>query len=266
MDKNLIANKIYEIITLYKSFNNSKIKPKIKKKNFCFESNKIQKEILIEDSILTHSPLDFQIKEIKNEKIKKVPPHSNEKKNQLLSLTDNIFKCNLCNNQQIKNKRIPGVGNLNAKIMVILPPQINTTVFNEKPLTEKVNIFFLKWLNAIDLSIENIFLTNITKCYFNNISKENINNCRNFLDSQLKIFNPQLMLVLGQISISSLQQKHTDLNKFHGKVFYYNKIPYMATYDPELVMSQPALKKIVWEDLKKLKGMISKLSLNNFND
>ncbi|MCK4795996.1 MAG: uracil-DNA glycosylase, partial [Spirochaetes bacterium] len=92
----------------------------------------------------------------------------------------------------------------------------------------------------------------------NPITKENIETCKKHLDKQLEIIQPELILSLGQLTLSSLRKTFTDINSNHGQIFYYNDIPSFPTFHPMDVLSNPLLKKNVWEDLKKIQEFFKK--------
>ena len=124
----------------------------------------------------------------------------------------------------------------------------------------EVKAFFEKWLNAINIDINDIFITSLLKCPIKKIkiSKEHIEKCLDYIDKQLEIIKPGFILVLGQLPLSSLKKSFTDIKSNHGQLFYYNEIPCFPIYHPLDVLKNPALKKIVWDDLKKFKKILEK--------
>lgn len=182
-----------------------------------------------------------------------------EKKRNMIKIAENILNCKKCFLHN-KVKKVPGSGNVIANLFVISTPATSEEEKAGKPLFGNTGDFFNKWLKSIDIDPEEIFITNLIKCppKNNKISKNEINACRDHLDAQLKIIKPLLILALGQLTASSLKQASININKNHGKVFDYNGIPFIATFHPSEVLSDKSLKKDVWDDLKKIKGLFFK--------
>jgi len=175
----------------------------------------------------------------------------------IINLAELIIKCTKCPLYNFSNK-ISGAGNPNSKIFII---SIQPNIENEKtslPINDREYDYLKKWLNAINIDIEEVFITNLIKCVpkKNNITKDIINACRIYLNEQLDIIKPSIILTLGQITLSSLKQSRLDLKNNHGNIFYYNKIPFIPTYHPKDVLLNQDLKKSVWADLKILKNFI----------
>lgn len=181
------------------------------------------------------------------------------KKNKIIEVAGSIIHCKQCILYKNGDK-IPGAGNLNAEIFVIGNPPINIEKNSIKPMDAETETFFEKWLTAIQININDVFITNILKCPIkkDKMTKEYIEKCLSFIDKQLDIVKPKIILVLGQIVLSSLKKSFTDLKMNHGKIFTYNNITCLPTYHPAEVLKNPALKKDVWEDLKKIKKFLNK--------
>jgi DNA polymerase len=95
-------------------------------------------------------------------------------------------------------------------------------------------------------------MTPLVKCNTGgkSLSRESIEACRTHLDAQLDLIRPKVILALGDIVFSSLCRKFMDMETNHGKIFYYNKIPFFPIYHPRTVRIREELKRSVWNDLK----------------
>ena len=243
MNKKTIAQKIFSLATLYNDY---------------IEHGFIRKHEIPDFSYMDAPQQGYIPKEEKtkqyNSKLK-----IDTKKRKIIELAENILSCQQC--PLYKNvKKIPGAGDVNAKIFIISYPASIEEEIAGRPLVGKIGDFFKKWMNAIDINFNDIFITNLLKCppKKNPITKENIETCKKHLDKQLEIIQPELILSLGQLTLSSLKKTFTDINSNHGQIFYYNNIPLFPTFHPMDVLSNPLLKKIVWEDLKKIQEFFKK--------
>ena len=121
-----------------------------------------------------------------------------------------------------------------------------------------------KMLKSIGLSrTENCFITNIVKCRppeNRNPAKDEIIACSHFLEEQIRLLSPKIILLLGTVALKSIFNTTLGISHLHGKVFYYHdEIPTIATYHPSALLRTESLKRPAWEDLKffqsKLKGL-----------
>ena len=243
MDKEKTAEQFLKTINLYSDF----IEYGIKKNHKLPDLSHFNKSVEIKEKII----------EKNNSNI--TPKVSSDKKNKIINLAESILYCKQCS--LYKNaKKVPGIGNLDAQIFVIGYPPTSIEESAGKPMVGEVKAFFEKWLNAINININDIFITSLLKCPIKKIkiSKEHIEKCLDYIDKQLEIIKPGIILVLGQLPLSSLKKSFTDIKSNHGQLFYYNEIPCFPIYHPLDVLKNPALKKIVWDDLKKFKKILEK--------
>ncbi|MGP1438258.1 MAG: uracil-DNA glycosylase [Treponema sp.] len=121
-----------------------------------------------------------------------------------------------------------------------------------------------KMLISIGLSRnENCFITNIVKCRppeNRNPAKEEVLSCSHFLEEQIRLLSPKMILLLGTVALKSIFNTTLGISHLHGKIFYYNdEIPTIATYHPSALLRTESLKRPAWEDLKffqsKFKGL-----------
>lgn len=241
MNKELYTKKLFSLTNLYHDFIENGFKKNHIIPNITFNKKTIEKIKLKKERKKT------SINDIKN------------KRRNIINLAENILNCTKCPLHQRVNK-VPGIGNTASRLLVISIPPTRNDEIKQRPLTGELLDFFIKWINAINLKIEDIFITNIIKCppSNNKIQKEMIEACRIHLDNQISIINPDAILSLGQLTISSLKRSFSDLQKSHGQIFNYNNYPVIPTFHPYNVLKNINLKKLVWNDLKVLKNILEK--------
>ena len=256
MDQKENVAKFYNLINLYSDYLGSGFKRNHKLPDFSKITQKKEK-IKVEKNPTNNTPIEIKII---NKSL-----DINAKKRTIISIAEKIIKCTKCNLHEGAGK-VPGAGNCNADIFVVsYPPTIEEENSGRPLIGGEPALFFKKWLNAININFEDVFVSNIIKCppKKNKIKKENIEICINYLNEQLEIVKPKIILSLGQLTFSSLKKSFINLMENHGKIFEYNGIPFLSTYHPLDVLTDTSLKKPVWEDLKKLKMyMEGNISLN----
>lgn len=121
-----------------------------------------------------------------------------------------------------------------------------------------------KMLCAIDLyRTKNCFITNVVKCRppnNRNPSKNEIACCLHFLEEQIRLISPKIILLLGNVALKTILHTEVGISHLHGKLFHYNdSIPTIATYHPSALLRQESLKRLAWEDLKFFKQKFNSL-------
>ena len=180
---------------------------------------------------------------------------------QIIRIATEISACRKCPiAAQTKNK-VPGQGAIPAKIMVI---SFFTDDESEKtmyPMSGSILDQFSKWLGAINIKLQDVYVTNLIKCnpHQSGINKDFVENCLYHLDSEIKIIKPAVIMTLGSTVVSSLCQKYVDINTYHGQMLNYRGFQVFPTFHPQDVLSNPYLRKPVWEDLQKFKAIYNQI-------
>lgn len=76
--------------------------------------------------------------------------------------------------------------------------------------------------------------------------------CREFLDRQLAIIQPEFICCLGAVAAQNLLQTDTPIGRLRGRVLDYHGIKVICTYHPAYVLRNPPAKKFVWDDIQLL--------------
>jgi uracil-DNA glycosylase len=77
-------------------------------------------------------------------------------------------------------------------------------------------------------------------------------NCREYLDCQLAIIQPEFICCLGAVAAQNLLGTDISIGKLRGRIHDLHGIKVVCTYHPAYVLRNPAAKKFVWEDIKML--------------
>jgi uracil-DNA glycosylase family 4 len=100
-----------------------------------------------------------------------------------------------------------------------------------------------------------VFIANILKCRppaNRDPSAEEIGCCQSYLQQQIKLVQPTLILAVGRIAAQGLLQTTAPLGRLRGSVHSYGEqeIPLIVTYHPAYLLRSPLEKRKVWEDLQ----------------
>lgn len=112
---------------------------------------------------------------------------------------------------------------------------------------------------------EDVYICNILKCRppgNRNPSPEEAENCRGYLERQIKLVKPRFLVALGGIAAKNLLQTNTGIMKLRGKMYQYKGIPLICTFHPSYLLRTEAAKKDCWDDMKMLLKEMGKLIPN----
>ena len=102
---------------------------------------------------------------------------------------------------------------------------------------------------------EGTYICNVIKCRppgNRDPKPEEIKACEPFLKRQLEVIHPKVLVTLGKFAAQTLLRERTPISRLRGQWREYEGIPLMPTYHPAFLLRNPAAKKEVWTDMKKV--------------
>jgi DNA polymerase len=105
----------------------------------------------------------------------------------------------------------------------------------------------------MNLSREQIFIANILKCRPPNNRDPKVEEmaaCRAFLERQIALLKPKIIVAVGRIAAHQLLNTNETLGKLRGKVYRMNGIPLIVIYHPAYLLRSLSQKRKTWEDLQ----------------
>jgi len=144
------------------------------------------------------------------------------------ALNNQIRNCRKCSElYRSRLQAVPGTGNPKAKIMFIgLAPGRNGADKTGIPFTrDKTGRLLRKMIQMIALSAEDVYLTNVVKCNPKDSkgrnrkpTREEIQNCRFFLQTEMELVNPGIVVTLGVQATEVVMLKKVDSMKSYNSV------------------------------------------------
>jgi DNA polymerase len=123
-------------------------------------------------------------------------------------------------------------------------------------------------LAAIDLEREQVFIANVVKCRppgNRNPTPEEASACRAFLQRQIALVRPKLLVSLGGVSANNLLGSNESVGRLRNRRHDYRPspdaepIPLLVTYHPSYYLRSPAEKAKGWKDLQLLVSTLRQL-------
>lgn len=169
-----------------------------------------------------------------------------------------VDRCTACALSQTRNRAVFGVGPETAPLMVIGEGPGADEDIQGKPFVGRAGKLLDEMLKAIGYSrSENAYITNVVKCRppgnRDPLAVE-AEACRSYLDRQIALIKPRLIVGLGRVAAQRLLATDLPLSKLRGQLHQYGRYatPVLLTYHPAYLLRSPREKAKAWVDLKRM--------------
>ena len=149
----------------------------------------------------------------------------------LNELNNIISNCRKCDLYKTRTNTVPGDGNTQADIFFIGEAPGRNEDLEGKPFVGRAGKVFDELLETIHLKRRDIFIGNILKCRppnNRNPYDEEIRKCTPYLDKQIDIINPKVIVPLGNFATLYIFEKFNipklKISSVHGKKFKINTV------------------------------------------
>lgn len=181
----------------------------------------------------------------------------------LTALRSMISGCTKCDLHKTRTNFVFGVGNPNAKVMVIGEAPGADEDEKGEPFVGRAGQLLDKMLAAIGFPREEVFIANILKSRppgNRDPKPEEVSACEPYLWKQIDIIKPKMILCVGRIAGTNLLKNGIDsLAKMRGNFYDFRGAKVMVTYHPAALLRNPNWKAPTWEDLQKFRKLYDEL-------
>lgn len=183
-----------------------------------------------------------------------------ERRQRLARIAEQVRSCQACPLSMGRTQAVPGEGALDPMVMIVGEGPGYHEDQQGRPFVGNAGTYLDKWLEAIGITREeSAFIANIVKCRPPNNrdpKPEESDVCSPYLRQQIALVRPRLILTVGRISTRILTGSTQGITRIHGTFFRYEGIPLVPTFHPSAVLRNPAYRRPVWEDLKKVRNWL----------
>lgn len=174
----------------------------------------------------------------------------------LKSLREDIGDCYRCKLSKGRTNIVFGEGNPEAVIMFVGEAPGREEDQQARPFVGEAGQLLTRLINKMGFKREDVYIANIVKCrppMNRDPQIDEIETCFPFLEKQIEIINPKIIISLGKISSYTLMGLKSPINKFsiskvRGNFFNYKGIPVMPTFHPAYLLRNTKDKWLVWAD------------------
>ncbi len=170
--------------------------------------------------------------------------------------------CHKCELSKTRNKVVFGKGSTNARIMIIGEAPGKDEDISGEPFVGRAGKLLTEILFSMNLTRENVYITNTVKCRppeNRNPSSNEISCCSGYLDQQITLISPSVIILLGKVAAERLMNTPEPMSSLRRKLHYYKDtdIPMLVFYHPAYLLRSPGEKSKVWEDILFMKKHIN---------
>ncbi|HME81704.1 MAG TPA: uracil-DNA glycosylase [Candidatus Eremiobacteraceae bacterium] len=197
---------------------------------------------------------------------------------ELARLHDVVEACRRCPIGYTRTKVVCGVGDPTSALVIVGEGPGEQEDKQGAPFVGRAGELLTKMLAAIDLGREDVFITNTIKCRATTDEggrianrapmQEEMANCREYLEKELEVVRPRVILALGAPAAKSFLGPGFSITRQRG-MWYAGPhgADLMATYHPAYILrltggNMTAVKKLVWADLLAVRAKLDAAELD----
>ena len=168
-------------------------------------------------------------------------------------LTDAVAQCTKCKLSTTRTQGVLGVGARNADWLIIGEAPGADEDAQGEPFVGQAGKLLDVMLGSIDLARGNkVYITNVLKSRppgNRNPEPDEIAACMPYLQAQIELIRPRLIVALGRFAAQTLLQTDEAIARLRGRVHQYQGVPLIVTYHPAYLLRNLPDKARAWEDL-----------------
>lgn len=180
---------------------------------------------------------------------------------ELADLYKEIQVCQECILSQGRTHAVPGEGPEDADIMFIGEGPGFHEDRQGRPFVGAAGNYLEELLEKINLKREEVYITNVVKCRppgNRDPQPAEIDACRSYLDQQIVLIRPRLIVTLGRFSMQRYFPG-ASISRIHGQPKRVGNVIYYPMFHPAAALHQPRWRSLLEEDILKIPDLLAKL-------
>lgn len=178
----------------------------------------------------------------------------------LQAIRADIGDCTRCKLHTLGRRQIVfGVGNPSADLMFVGEAPGGDEDIQGIPFVGRAGQLLTKIIEAIGLKREDVYIANVIKCrppQNRNPEQDEVETCEPFLFRQIDVITPKVIVALGTFATRTLLRTLDPISRLRGREFDYRGAKLIPTFHPAYLLRNPASKREVWEDMKRVRTLL----------
>lgn len=170
--------------------------------------------------------------------------------------------CEKCGLGKTRTNLVFGVGDPSTKLMFVGEGPGRDEDLQGEPFVGRAGKLLDAMLDIIDLDRSKVYIANMVKCrppQNRDPLPDEQDACFPWLERQIEIIDPKLIVCLGRISAMRLIRSDFKITREHGQWFDVGGRQIMAIYHPAALLRDPGKRPETFLDLKEIRRMLDEL-------
>ncbi len=178
-----------------------------------------------------------------------------EKELALKLLREEIGDCHRCKLYKGRKNIVFGEGNPDTRLMFIGEGPGADEDIQGRPFVGRAGQLLTRLINRMGFKREDVYIANIVKCRppnNRNPQSDEIGECFGFLEQQIEIISPDVIMSLGNVATKVLLSTEKKISELRGKFHDYKGIKVMPSFHPSYLLRNANQKWLTWNDALKV--------------
>ena len=187
----------------------------------------------------------------------------------LQELKKKCLYCHGCSLCEGRHNLVFGVGNEKAEIMLIGEGPGEQEDLKGEPFVGPAGHLLDTMLESVFLHRSDVYIANIVKCRpprNRDPLPEEQEMCRKWLNAQLSIIRPRIIVCLGRIAAQALIKEDFRITKEHGLWSVKDGALIVATYHPSALLRDVRKRPEAFQDWKEIRSKIDDFCIAGYDD
>jgi len=178
----------------------------------------------------------------------------------LAALKQQALACTRCGLHRTRDQVVFGEGNATPRVLFLGEAPGAKEDQTGRPFVGEAGQLLDRILqNAMGLARAEVYIANTLKCRppgNRDPAPEEAAQCLPFLQQQLAILRPEVIVCLGRVAARNLLSTDQSVTNLRGKALAYQGIPVVVTWHPAYLLREPGRKRETWEDIKRVNRLL----------
>ncbi len=179
-----------------------------------------------------------------------------ERAEQFAQIVSDVSVCTRCEALACQRKNtVPGEGNLQARVLFLGEAPGADEDAQGRPFVGLSGQLLTKMIEACTFQRQQVMILNTIKCRppgNRNPEPSELQHCREYLDRQLELIQPEYIVCLGLVATKALLNTALTIGQMRGRIHRYKSSKVIVTYHPSYLLREPSAKRLAWQDLQML--------------
>jgi DNA polymerase len=189
---------------------------------------------------------------------------SPDKEAALVALREDIGDCQRCKLAKHRSHIVFGSGAPGARLMFIGEAPGKEEDLQGLPFVGDAGMLLTRLIAKMGMKREEVYIANIIKCrppMNRDPEEDEVAACRGFIERQIEIIRPQVIMTLGRIALQVLMDSpKLKITAARGHFLDFRGIAVMPTFHPAYLLRNPKDKMLTWSDAQKVMARLSAAS------